>query len=146
MASPHGLLLSWNSVIGERYFVQHTPSLASPVIWTNVGNVVATTPLTTFEITPAPTVGYYRIVQVYSIEPVLVAQPWPTNMFRLSWSAAFPDYILQYRLGFFGPWSNLVTHPNPPYPSYPPPIQEGNELAAYDMATNAVPKFYRLFK
>ena len=146
LTPPQGLLLTWNSIIGERYFVQHTPSLASPVVWTNVGNVVATTPLTTYEVIPAPTLGYFRIVQVYSIEPVLVAQAWPTNMFRLSWSAAFPDYILQYRFGFFGPWSNLVTHPNPPYPSYPPPVQEGNDLAAYDMATNTVPKFYRLFK
>ena len=67
---PHGLLLSWNSVEGERYFVQYTASLAAPVTWTNIGFVTATTPLTTFEVLPVPTApAFFRIVQVFSSRP-----------------------------------------------------------------------------
>jgi len=146
LALPHGLLLSWNSVVGERYIVQYTPAIATPTIWTNLGTVLATTPLATFEVLPVPNGGIYRIVQVYSIRPTLAIQAMPTNMVRLSWSVAFYDFRLQYKLGLFGTWTDLTTTPPAPYPLYPPPVLEGNELAAYDVATNSVPKFYRLIK
>lgn len=146
LAPPHGLLLSWNSVVGERYIVQYTPAIATPTIWTNLGTVLATTPLSTFEVLPVPDGGIYRIVQVYSVRPTLAIQTVPTNVVRLSWSVAFYDFRLQYKLGLMGTWTDLTTTPPAPYPFYPPPVPEGNELAAYDVATNSVPKFYRLIK
>ena len=77
---PHGLLLSWNSVEGERYFVQYTASIAAPVTWTNIGFVIATTPLTTFEVLPVPSGrAFYRIVQVFSSRPMLHIQLWPAQ-------------------------------------------------------------------
>src|ERR1019366_1315755 len=80
LSAPHGLLLSWNSVEGEHYFVQYTPSIVAPVLWTNVGFVVATTPLTTFEVLPVPKgQAFYRVVQVASFQPKLFIQLWPTN-------------------------------------------------------------------
>ncbi len=146
LAPPHGLLLSWNSVAGERYIVQYAPGITTPMLWTNIGTVLATTPLSTFEVLPVPNGGIYRIVQVYSIRPKLAIQAMPTNVVRLSWSVAFYDFRLQYKLGLFGTWTDLTTTPPAPYPHYPLAVQEGNELAAYDVATNSVPKFYRLIK
>jgi subtilisin-like proprotein convertase family protein len=133
---PHGLLLSWNSVEGERYFVQYTASIAAPVIWTNIGFVIATTPLTTFEVLPAPTgPAFFRIVQVFSYQPTLNIQLWTGNQVRLSWSTAYPGYTLQSELGLFGTWVNAglaVT-------------VVGNEYVAFD-TIGPVPKYYRLFK
>ena len=104
---PHGLLLSWNSVEGEHYFVQYTASIAAPVTWTNIGFVTATTPLTTFEVLPVPSApAFFRIVQVFSSQPRLNIQLWPTNQVRLSWSTAYPGYTLQSKLGLFGTWAN----------------------------------------
>jgi hypothetical protein len=145
MAPPHGVLLNWNSVVGERYFVQFTPSIAAPITWTNLGLVVASTPLTTFEVLPVPpNGGFFRVIQVYSPQPILHIESVPTNSVRLYWSVVYQGYALQYKNGILGPWSNLTTTPFPPYPSYPPAVQEGLDWAAYDKANNAVPKFYRL--
>jgi hypothetical protein len=137
---PQGLLLSWNSVEGESYFVQYTASLASPVTWTNLGLVVATTPLTTFEILPVPTGPlFYRVVQAIPPQPpslpTLHIQLWPTNQVRLSWSTAYPGYTLQSKTSLFGTWADAgltVT-------------VIGNEYVAFDTIGSA-PKFYRLFK
>ena len=75
LSPPHGLLLSWNSVEGEHYFVQYTASIAAPVTWTNIGFVTATTPLTTFEILPVPNApAFFRVVQVSSFYPMLNIQ------------------------------------------------------------------------
>jgi hypothetical protein len=148
LAPPHGLLLSWNSVIGERYFVQYTPNCSNaPVVWTNLSAVVATTPLTTFEVIPVPPdVGCYQVAQINNLRPILRIRMVPTNSVRLSWALEFADYSLQYKLGLFGSWSNLTTTPFAPYPPYPPAVVEANEWAAYDIVTNSVPKFYRLIR
>jgi subtilisin-like proprotein convertase family protein len=133
---PHGLLLSWNSVEGEPYFVQYTASIAAPVTWTNLGVVVATTPLTTFEVLPVPNApAYYRVVQVVSSRPTLHIQLWPTNQVRLSWSTAYPGYTLQSKTGLTGTWANAGL----------PVTVVGTEFVAFD-AIGPDPKYYRLIK
>ena len=103
-------MLSWNSVEGEQYFVQYTASIAAPVTWTNVGSVVATTPLTTFEVLPVPSgPAFYRVVQVVSSQPTLYIQLWPTNQVRLSWSTAYQGYTLQSAPSLVGPWASGLT-------------------------------------
>ena len=133
---PHGLLISWNSVVGDQYFVQYTASVAAPVTWTNVGVVVATTPLTTFEVLPVPSgVGYYRIVTAFSSQPVLHIQLWPPNQVRISWSTAYPGYTLQSEIGLTGTWANAGLPVN----------VVGTEFVAFD-TIGPVPKYYRLIK
>jgi len=132
---PHGVLLSWNGVMGERYLVQHTDSLRSPINWTTIGVVVATTPCPTFEV-PAGGFGFYRIVQTVSagpIGPTLTVQLVPGGRVRLSWSILFPGYTLQEKNGFGGAWV---------YAGLPVTV-EGLEFVAYDTLA-AGPKFYRL--
>jgi subtilisin-like proprotein convertase family protein len=136
---PHGLLISWNSVVGEQYFVQYTASVAAPVTWTDLGLVVATTPLTTFEVLPVPGgVAYYRVIQIpaaSSSQPKLQIQLWPPNQVRISWSTAFPGYTLQSELGLSGSWANAGL----------PVTVVGTEFVAFD-TIGPVPKYYRLIK
>jgi subtilisin-like proprotein convertase family protein len=133
---PQGLLLSWNSVEGEHYFVQYTASIAAPVAWTNIGFVTATTPLTTFEVVPVPDApAFFRIVQVSSFYPKLYIQTWSTNQVRVSWSTGYPDYTLQSKIGLFGAWSNAGL----------PLTIVGNDYVAFD-AIGPDPKYYRLIK
>jgi hypothetical protein len=128
-------LLSWNSVEGERYFVQYTASNTVPITWTNLGFIIATTPLTTFEVLPVPSnAASYQIVQVLSSQPTLNIQLWPTNQVRISWSTAYPGYTLQSELGLFGTWVNVG-----------PGTGIGNEYVVLN-TIGAVPKYYRLFK
>ncbi|MGO8926542.1 MAG: S8 family serine peptidase [Limisphaerales bacterium] len=136
LTPPQGLLLSWNSVEGERYFVQYTASNTVPTTWTNIGFVIATTPLTTFEVLPVPSdAASYQIVQVLSFQPTLYIELWPTNQVRISWSTDYPGYTLESKLGLFGTWADAgltVT-------------VVGNEYVAFD-TIGAVPKYYRLIK
>jgi subtilisin-like proprotein convertase family protein len=133
---PRGLLISWNSVEGERYFVQYTTSIAVPITWTNIGFVIATSPLTTFEVLPVPSgPANYRIVQVFSSQPTLNIQLWPTNQVRLSWPAVFTGFTLQSAPGLFGPWTSAGLTPT----------VVGNEFVAFD-TIGPGPKYYRLFK
>jgi hypothetical protein len=134
--SPQGLLISWNSVVGEHYFVQYTPSIATPVIWTIIGSITATTPLTTFEVVPAPTgPAYYQVVQVVSPQPTLTIQLWPTNQVRISWSTAYPGFTLQSKLGLFGVWADAGL----------PVTVVGNDFVVLD-TIGPGPKYYRLIK
>jgi subtilisin-like proprotein convertase family protein len=137
MPSPHGALLEWNSVIGEQYFVQYTPSLF-PTTWTNLAIVAATTPLTTYE---ALLPGFYRVSQVSAFNVAgasLTIQPWPGNLLRISWSTNFPGETLQYSTSSpNGPWLNVRTPPATPV------AIEGNSFVVYD-PIGPVPKFYRL--
>jgi len=140
---PHGLLLSWNSVIGERYIVQFVASLATPVNWENLGSVTATTPLTTFEVLPVPpNGGFFRIVQVYSFLPTLNIQLAPSNQVELFWSTAFPGYQLQYK-------TNSISVPGLWYYVTFPPASGvfviGTQYVVYD-PIGPVPKYYRLIK
>ena len=136
LSLPHGLLLSWNSVEGEHYFVQYTPSIVAPIMWTNIGFVVATTPLTTFEVLLVPAApSFYRVVQVFSGLPILHIQLLPGNQVRLSWSTAYPGYTLQSKLGLLGSWA----------PAGLPVNVVGTEYVAFD-TIGPVPKYYRLFK
>jgi hypothetical protein len=109
LPSPHGVMLRWNGVIGERYVIQHTPNLRSPITWTDIGAVVASTTSPTFEI-PLGMTGFFRIVQVAAIPPIqptLTVQPWTNGTVRISWSTLFPGYTLQYSTGFNGIWLDV---------------------------------------
>jgi subtilisin-like proprotein convertase family protein len=143
---PHGLLLSWNSVIGERYIIQFSASLGSSTTWTNLGSVVATTPLTTFEVVPIPPGGgFFRVVQVFSFQPTLTIQLWPTNLVRIAWSVGFPGYTLQSKGGLVGgTWVN-VTSGNSAIPPATGIFTIGAEYVVFD-PLGPVPKFYRLIK
>jgi hypothetical protein len=133
LAAPRGYLLSWNSVVGERYIVQYYVSISA--MPTNIASVTATTPLTTFEVLPVPTTGNFQIVQVFSYQPVLAIEFWTGNQVRISWSTAYPGYTLQSKLGLFGVWA----------PAGLPVTVVGNRYVAYD-TIGAVPKYYRLIK
>jgi len=98
--------------------------------------IVATTPLTTFEVLPVPSgPAFYRIVQVFSSQPKLTIQFWPGNQVRLSWPTAYPGYTLQSKLGLLGTWASAGLPVN----------VVGNEYVAFDNIGPA-PKFYRLIK
>ncbi len=141
LTPPHGLLVSWNSVIGERYIVQFTPTLAAPVSWTNLASVVATTPLTTYEVVPAPpNGGFFRVVQVTSFQPILNVQFVPPNLVRLSWSVGFPNYRLQKRVGLAGAWVDVT------YPPASGLFIIAGEYVAFDPVVAPGPTFYRLVK
>jgi hypothetical protein len=140
LSPPHGLLISWNSVAGEAYYVQYSPSVTPPVTWTSLGYVVATTPLTTFEVLPVPSgTAFYQIVQVIPTQPtslpILQIQLAATNQVRLSWSTAFPGFTLQSELGLTATWVNAGLQVN----------VVGNEFVAFD-TIGPVPKYYRLIK
>ncbi|HEY5911593.1 MAG TPA: hypothetical protein VJA21_13420, partial [Verrucomicrobiae bacterium] len=135
---PHGLLLEWNSVIGEYYEVDFTPSLTPPV-WSMVANgiIQATTPITTFEVpVPSGTNAAYRVVQIPASNlraPALLIQLWTNNLVRISWPTAFPGETLQAAISPNGPWTNVNR-----------PIGiEGGEFVVYD-AIGTEPRFYRL--
>jgi hypothetical protein len=132
------LVLSWSSVVGERYFVQSTPNLAAPAIWTNLASIVATNPLTTFEVLPAPTgTSFYRVLQGSPTPepPRLSIQFSTNNQVRLSWSTAYPGYTLQSETGLTATWANAGLPVN----------VVGSEYIAFD-AIGPVPKYYRLIK
>lgn len=139
LAAPRGLLLSWNSVVGERYVIQYAPALADPMPWSNIGMVTATTTLTTFEVLPVPTGGFYRLVQVYAFQPRLKIQLWSGNRVRISWSTIFPGYTLQSKLGLFGTWADVAI---PPATGV---FTEADEYVVYDPIGVAA-KYYRLIK
>jgi hypothetical protein len=137
---PQGLLITWNSVEGEQYRVQYTGNTNAPVTWTNLGLVVATTPLSTFEVLPVPNgPAYYQVVQVPPSQPTslptLRIQLWSTNQVRISWPTAYAGYTLQSEPSLSGPWSNAGLTVN----------VVGSEFVAFD-TIGALPKFYRLFK
>jgi hypothetical protein len=138
-APPHGLLLSWNSVVGEPYIVESTRSLVAPATWTKLATIVATAQLTTFEVLPVPTgSAFYRVVHGFPSEPPkLSIQRWTSNQIRLSWSTLFPGYTLQSKNGLSGSgsWGGAgltVT-------------TIGNEFVAFDLIGSG-PKYYRLIR
>ena len=141
MSAPHGLLLSWNSVVGEHYIIQFTPNSIAPIIWTNIGSIIATTPLTTFEVLPVPSNGgFFQVVQVQNLVPTLKIQLTTTNSARVSWSTTFPGYTLQNKLGITG--TNWINTAFPPAVGV---IEIGNEFVVFD-PLGIVPKYYRLTK
>jgi hypothetical protein len=136
---PAGLLFQWNSVVGEAYVVQFTPSL-SPAVWTDFGlPIQATTPLTT-DLVPIPAsgIGFYRVLQVpqnYLPQAQLFINLWTNNLVRISWSTNFPNETLQYTTNSpaTGPWANVNL----------PVSIEINVFVVYDV-TGPKPKYYRL--
>lgn len=147
LAPPQGLLLQWNSVIGEWYIVEYTLSIITPN-WQQVSNVKtnlstswvqATTPLTTFEVPlPLPNNGrgYYRVRQEVvpeSFRPKLQIQLAGTNQVRLSWSVNFPGETLLGADSPLGPWFNTRL----------PVTVEGTDFVVYDLIGN-LPRYYRL--
>jgi len=68
---PGYLVLSWTSVIGERYDILYTSSLRPPINWQAIGSVVATTPMTTYVVpVPSTPFGVYRVMHVASAEGI----------------------------------------------------------------------------
>jgi len=136
-APPRGWVLSWNSVAGESYLVQSTPSLAAPALWKSLASLVATNSLTTFEVLPAPTGSCsYRVIQGASSEsPRLSVQYSTGDQVRLAWSALFPGYSLQTKSSVAGTWSDTG----------PSSSVVGNEYVAYD-PIGPGPRYYRLVK
>ena len=58
-ATPGSYQLSWNSVVGKAYVIEWTPALGSP--FTTVRTVTATAATSTETVTPAGTMGFYRV-------------------------------------------------------------------------------------
>ena len=137
LTPPRGVLIQWDSVVGETYFVRFSRTLFPPN-WTIIGTVVATTPCSTFELPPGSS-GFAQVVQGTPnnviVQPVLTIQLLPPNQVRISWSTAFPGYTLQSAPSPLGPWMNTGL----------PVLNLGSEYVAID-TIGASPKFYRLFK
>lgn len=135
MAPPHGLLLQWNSIVGEGYEVEESTDL---VTWTPIsGFIRATTILTTFEILPVlPGAHFYRINHVPAFlgpGPTLNIQLWPPNQLRLSWSTNYPGETLQSSASLYGPWQNVNAPVNIIGPDY-----------VVFVPINPTPLYYRL--
>lgn len=133
---PRGFMLIWNSVVGERYIIQSSPSLIG-TNWVNVAVVQATTPITTYEV-PRPLFSsyYWRVQQIsfFAVpHPAFFIQRWTSNTVRLSWPDTFPNETPQYALNPGGPWANL----NLPINHEPP------RFAVYD-TIGPVPRYYRI--
>ena len=140
LPSPHGVMLSWHSVLGEHYVVQYSPSLANGSSWRDLALITATTPISTFEVVPLPlnNEGYWRISQVPAWyishallqEDILIDE----GLVRLYWSVDFPNETLQWSAnGLYGPW----------YPVGLPVTIEGNYFVVYDPLVPPA-KTYRL--
>ena len=131
-----GLQLSWNSIVGEPYVVQSTSGLAAPPNWNSLASIVATAPVTTFEVSPLPAQpAFYRVVQgAPSESPRLSIRYWTGNQVRLSWLTNYPGYTLESKLGLSGTWT-----------AGPRENVVGDEFVAFD-TIGAGAKYYRLFK
>ncbi len=131
-----GILLKWDSVEGERYLIDFSPSLV-PTVWTLIGDVRATTPCTTF-LAPIPAggIGFYRLRQVpFATKPplLLTIQGSPGHRIRISWPFAHGGYTLQSSPSYAGPWTNVGL----------PVLIELGEYVVYDTAS-AASRYYRL--
>jgi subtilisin-like proprotein convertase family protein len=133
---PQGWRETWNTVIGERYIIQYT-DYTFPLSWTNVGTVIATTPLTSYDILGP--VGTYIPVQVFSFQPRLAIDRYGTNQVRISWSTAYPGFTLQFVPDLSSTnWHNAI-------PPATVPVVFLNRYVVYD-ALGPVSKYYRLIK
>jgi hypothetical protein len=72
---------------------------------------------------------------VYSSQPTLYIQLWPTSQVRLSWSAAVPGYTFQAKPGLIGGWTNTGLSMT----------TVSNAFFAFD-SIGPGPKYYRLIK
>ena len=71
----------------------------------------------------------------FQFQPQLTIQLWPTNQVRLSWSALYPGYTVQSKLGLLGIWANAGLSAT----------MVGSVFVATD-PIGPVPKYYRLLK
>lgn len=136
MPPPHGVLLSWYSVMGEYYEIQYTPTRLFPNWYVIPNGIIrATTPLTTVEV-PPPGDGDYRVLQISPFNlplPLLAIRLSTNDMVRISWPITLAGGNLQSAISPYGPW----TYVNRPVTS------EGNDFVVYDFI-GTEPKFYRL--
>ena len=146
LPAPHGKLITWNGVVGERYTVQFATSLfPPPIVWTTVAIIVASTPCPAVEV---PTLnagfGFYRVLQggpAATDEPTLTVR-FVAGRIRVSWPIAFPGYTLQYSKSLLPPrWTDL-TGVVPPV--VPPVTIEGTEFVVYPNPAQG--PYYQLFK
>jgi subtilisin-like proprotein convertase family protein len=140
--SGKGPLLSWNSVEGEKYYVQFTTSLRRPVQWTNLATITATTRFATYQVpVQRQGLGFYRIVQVIvpnqPVPPTITVQQAGLTQIRIAWPAEYEDYRLQYTEDFVS-WYNWPTATNPIF-------RIGNEWVTFD-DIGPQPRFYRLLR
>jgi len=136
---PGYVLLSWNSVVGDWYTVSSSVNLAGTNV---IGNVLATTPVTTWRTPVATNSSYtYTVTQVPApaqTAPPLSIQLWTNSTVRISWPTNFQGFTLQYSLTLSPP----VVWVNPA-----PPVTvgvEGAQYVVYDAVTSTKPKYYRL--
>lgn len=135
-------LLSWNSVAGEEYTVQFANTIESPIPWTTLFKVRATTPLSTVDLPVLNSgSGFYRVLQSTDLipgdRPVVTLTRIYEDVIRISWPLAATGYRLQYSqdLTTWFDWDVLTS----------PIRQEGAEWAAYDLILDG-PRFYRLVR
>jgi hypothetical protein len=143
VSPPPGWLLSWNSVVGESYVIRFTNTITSPLCaWPTIGYVTATTPLTTFDLTPTPLStqrGFFWVSPPLTCQPVLQISLASADTVRISWSTAYPGYTLQSKLGLFGTWGSVA------FPPATGVFVIGGEFVVYD-TIGTVDKYYRLIK
>src|SRR6185436_16997923 len=117
------------------------PGLGSPIAWTTLFKVKATTPLATIivPIVQGQT-GYYRVIQTNDLpveqEPTLSISLASSNQIRIAWSTLLVGYHLQFSDDDMKTWTD--------WPS--PPVVEGAEYAVYDTIKSSGSRFYRLVK
>ncbi len=126
-----GLLMQWNSIIGEYYAIESAP-LAGTTNWIAHDIVQATTPLSTY-VVPDQTYRARQISPNEVLHAPLTIKLWTNGLVRLSWPTSFPGKTLQYALSLGGPWANVNR----------PVVIEGNEFVVYDVIGSAR-RFYRL--
>jgi subtilisin-like proprotein convertase family protein len=126
-AGPHGIVLEWNSIPGEHYYIEYSPNVLPPTFtsFPIAQPIVATTTLTAVEL-PIGTSqkGFFRVRHEsrLSMVPPLSIQMMSDGRLRISWSAAFPDMMVQTTGSIVGtPWVNANL----------PIVQEGAEFAVY---------------
>ncbi len=139
-AGPHGVVLEWNSIPGEVYIVEFSPTMI-PVNWQPfpmAQPIRATTPVSAVEL-PIGTTGrsFYRIQQVPRstvLIPPMTIQKMPDGTLRVSWPSAFQGLVVQSTSRLAGgPWINANAQI----------IQEGSEFAFY-VTPGPGQRFFRL--
>lgn len=136
---PRGLLMQWNAVAGELYYIEFSPTLR-PQNWSLIDTVRATTPVATYEVKlPLPNsgFGFYRVAQTPSPvagKPELKIQRFGANQLRLSWPTLFPHETLQYATSPLGPWTDVPKTP----------VVEGAEFVIYE-PIGTTTRYYRLY-
>jgi len=95
--NPSQLLLGWNSIEGENYYIYYSPTVVPPITWMPLGTWTATTPLSTF-LVPAnsPGTGFFRISHVPIPPEPSLSLSFKNGEVCLSWSGSAPTETVQW--------------------------------------------------